>query len=105
MFVLSEKYSSIDWLEIDINEGFGQLSAISFTPYSSILENQVQSKFLKPVSENEIGNIIQKLKNERSTGSDGISNKMLNIVTTIINYHTKQTPNPDIATCGFAISV
>ena len=27
------------------------------------------------------------------------------IVTTIINYHTKQTPNQVIATCGFAISV
>ena len=57
--------------------------AISFTPYSSILENQVQSKFLKPVSENEIGNIIQKLKNERSSGSDGISNKMLKLASSV----------------------
>ena len=57
---------------------------ISFSPYSSILENQVQSMFLKLVSENEIGNIIQKLKNKTSSGSDGISNKMLKIASSVI---------------------
>ena len=40
--------------------------------------------FLKPVSENEIGNIIQKLKNKSSSGSDGISNKMMKIASSVI---------------------
>ena len=66
------------------NEYFTQVGprmekTIQPQPYQSIIETQEQSMFLGPVNQVEVERTICNLLNKTSTGSDGISNKVIKL--------------------------
>ena len=55
-----------------------------------------QNFFLFPVDPKEIFNIISSLENKRTAGHDGISNKLLKLVASVVSYQVAKLINKSI---------
>ena len=55
-----------------------------------------QNFFLFPVDTKEIFNIIISLENKSTAGHDGISNKLLKLVASVVSYHVAKLINRSI---------
>ncbi len=53
----------------------GTFSSTERLPDEFLKESETHSIFLNPATETEIFNIVNNLKNKKSSGHDGISNK------------------------------